>query len=99
MITKQDYEILGKYTKEFSRVLDSQYKLPTPMSQDEEVLAIVRKYEPKFQHRWGCSHCSFELYKRAGMMYRDYKPEVQPKDEEEVIPVVKKPRSRRKKSE
>lgn len=67
---------LDQFKAEFDRVLDSQYKLPTPMDRDEKILEIVRKYEPKYFHKWGCSQCSFELYRRAGMLYRAYKPEV-----------------------
>lgn len=79
MITKEEFMFLNQFQDDFSRVLDSQYKLPTPMDRDEKILTIVRKYEPKFSFKWGCSQCSFSLYERAGMLYRNYVPEVKPK--------------------
>lgn len=72
MITAEEFKFLDQFKDEFDRVLDSQYKLPSPQSRDEKILEIIRKYYPGYSHKWGCSVCAFNLYKTAGQMYREY---------------------------
>ena len=105
-IDKKDWEALKPYESDFSRVLDSQYKLPTPYEQDKLILEIVRKYEPKYgPHDFGCPQCSFNLYARAGRLYRSYEPEApvipqseEPSEEETIIQeeVVQEPKPEEK---
>lgn len=79
IISKGDYKILSQFQAEYSRVLDSHYKLPTPESQDRQVLEIVRKYDPGYYHKFGCSVCAYNLYARAGTLVRNFEKEMEAK--------------------
>lgn len=73
MITKEEYESLLPYEADFKRAVKADYKLPTRREEDDLVISILRKYEPKEQVNRSCGNCMFRVYKRVGWLYYAYK--------------------------
>lgn len=105
MITKEEYEQLLPYEDDFRRAVKAEYKLPTKKEEDDLVISILLKYEPRTQVNRSCGNCMFNIYKRCGWLYYQYKEwlESQPKDEISWVeePEIKKLKARvtRKKKE
>lgn len=83
MITKDEYQELLPYERDFSRAVYSGYKLATSAIENLLIEKILRKYEPKEQINWNCPNCAYRCYKRVGWMFFAYKEwlENQPKEE------------------
>lgn len=73
MITKEEYESLLPYEADFKRAVKADYKLPTRKEEDDLVVSILRKYEPKEQVNRSCGNCMFRVYKRVGWKFYEYK--------------------------
>lgn len=69
MITKTDFNKIKPFEKDFHRAVKGNYKLPTPIGQDDIVLDILLKYEPQTRVNRGCGNCMLNIYKRLGWLY------------------------------
>ena len=73
MITQEEYEQLLPYEADFKRAVKADYKLATRREEDELVISILLKYEPRTQINRGCGNCMFRVYKRVGWKFYEYK--------------------------
>ena len=87
-LTKEEFESLKPYELDLRRAFKAKYKLPTKRNEDDLLVGIVKKYEPRFQVNRSCGQCMFRIYERVGMWYYAYL-ENPPQEE-------KKPRRTRK---
>lgn len=72
MITKEEYQSLKPYEADFRRVVKASYKLPTSREEDDTVINLLLKYEPRTQINRGCGNCMFRVYTRVGRMFYEY---------------------------
>ena len=105
MITKEEYEQLLPYEDDFRRAVKAEYKLPTRKEEDDLVISILLKYEPRTQVNRSCPNCMFNIYKRMGWKFYEYQEWLEKNLPKEITwveePEVKKLKARvtRKKKE
>lgn len=82
MITKAEFEKLQPFEDDFRRAVNAGYKLPTRREEDDIVISVLLKYEPGTQVNRNCGNCMFNIYKRTGWKYFEFKEwfENQPKE-------------------
>ena len=72
MITREEYLQLLPYENDFRRAVKAKYKLATPKEEDDLIISILLKYEPRTQVNRGCGNCMFRIYQRMGWKFYEF---------------------------
>lgn len=72
MITKEEFEILKKYEKEFTTITLFSYKTGNTKKECEEVFNILDNYKIKYTRNSSCANCQYNAFKQAAKLYYEY---------------------------
>ena len=68
-MTKQDYELLGRYEMHFVRAMESSYCRYIPLSDMKRMVEIYKQTSPNAHYNIACAKCKLNLLKDVGRLY------------------------------
>ena len=91
MISKEDFQKLQPFEDDFRRAVKAGYHLPTRKEENDIVVGVLLKYEPSTPVNWSCGQCVFNIYKRCGWLYYQYKEWLEKNPPKEVVEEPQEP--------